>query len=54
MWHDLIHGFSSANDSATDLFTTSGGFEFHVTPTALCPQASMMVFMFLGICVIAP
>src|SRR5213079_1907088 len=54
MWHERIHGLSSSNDLATEPFSTSVVFEFHVSPTDLCPHASMMVLQFFGSCVTGP
>src|SRR5262245_41986960 len=54
MWHDLSHGESILNDSATEPPLTSVPLEFQQTPTAGWPQCSMIVFMFGGFCVVWP
>src|SRR5436190_11142430 len=54
MWHDFTHGLSSLKYSATDLFFTSVGLLFHVTPTFGWLACSMIVFMCGGCAVPLP
>jgi hypothetical protein len=48
MWQLLTCPLSRSNPSSIDPWTTSPSFEFHVTPTALCPHASMIAFITFG------
>src|SRR5881392_918524 len=43
MWHDLIHGLSNRNASATEPSATSVALEFHVRPTLAWSHARMIV-----------
>src|SRR5437763_5963359 len=43
MWQLRTYGQSSLNEAATLPCLTSSGLEFHVRPTALWPQCSMIV-----------
>src|SRR5262245_25053678 len=43
MWHDLIHGQSSSKYSFTLPSFRSVALEFHVSPTLLCLQCSIIV-----------
>ena len=54
MWQQRMNGRRSANDSATDPLATSVSFEFHVTPTARWPHASMIRRIRAGILVWSP
>src|SRR4051812_29633248 len=54
MWHDRIHGQSSSKYSFTLPSFMSSLLEFHVSPTLLCLQCSIIVLTYGGCAVPRP